>query len=166
MSTKPDKSYTNRYQKHTPPQRILLPHKVFWRHTYSQEPVAFVKEYDDDDVAQIFIDTLEKNTKDIYEKFKFPKSMIMIMHDKTAYDNSTLCHIFNEERGKNRVRDHCHLSGSVFCWERVYIRMIMLTAWKTRWNKPSSKRSILFKTHGWRYYRWKLPTCSYCLDVI
>ena len=27
-----------------------------------------------------------------------------------VYDNSTLCHIY-EELGKDRVRDHCHLSG-------------------------------------------------------
>ena len=33
------------------------------------------------------------------------------MHEKMAYDNSTLCHICNEELGKDRVRDHCHLSG-------------------------------------------------------
>ena len=33
------------------------------------------------------------------------------MHDKLIYDNSTLCHICNEEFGENRVRDHCHLSG-------------------------------------------------------
>ena len=33
------------------------------------------------------------------------------MRDKTAYDNSTLCHICNEELGKDRVRDHCYLSG-------------------------------------------------------
>ena len=33
------------------------------------------------------------------------------MHDKTAYDNSTLCHICNEELGKDRARDHCYLSG-------------------------------------------------------
>ena len=32
------------------------------------------------------------------------------MHDKTAYVISTLCHICNEELGKDRVRDHCHLS--------------------------------------------------------
>ena len=37
--------------------------------------------------------------------------MIMTMHDKTAYDNSTLCHICNEELSKDRVRDRCHLSG-------------------------------------------------------
>ena len=37
--------------------------------------------------------------------------MIITMHDKTAYDNFTICHICNEELGKDRVRDHCHLSG-------------------------------------------------------
>ena len=35
----------------------------------------------------------------------------MTMHDKLGYDNSTLCHIWNEEVGKDRVRDHCHLTG-------------------------------------------------------
>ena len=63
-----------------------------------------VKEFGDDDVVQIFIDTLEKNIKEIYKEFKFPKSMIMTMHDKLAYDNSTLCHMCNEELGKNKVR--------------------------------------------------------------
>ena len=77
----------------------------------TQEPGSFVKEFNDDDVAQIFIDTLEKNIKDIYKKIKFPKRMIMTMHDKTAYDNFTLFDICNEELGKDRVRDHCHLSG-------------------------------------------------------
>ena len=33
------------------------------------------------------------------------------MHDKMAYDNSTLCNICNEELGEDRVSDHCHLSG-------------------------------------------------------
>ena len=37
--------------------------------------------------------------------------MMMTMHDKMAYVNSTLCHICNEELGEDRVRDHCHLSG-------------------------------------------------------
>ena len=35
----------------------------------------------------------------------------MTMHDKLVYDNSTLCHICNEELGKDKVRDHCHLTG-------------------------------------------------------
>ena len=76
-----------------------------------QQPVTFVKEFNDDDVAQIFIDTLAKNIKEIYDKFKFPKKRIMTMHDKLVYDNSTLCHICNEELGEDKVRDHYHLSG-------------------------------------------------------
>ena len=49
------------------------------------------------------------------------------MHDKTARpcvrhfkycpvnnnNNSTLCHTCKEELGKDRVRDHCHLSGKL-----------------------------------------------------
>ena len=57
------------------------------------------------------MDTLEKNIKEMYKKFKFQKSMIMTMHDKLVYDNSTPCHICNEELGEDGVRDHCPLSG-------------------------------------------------------
>ena len=77
---------------------------------YSQQPVTFVTEFNDVDVAQIFIDTLEKNIKEFYKKFKFPKSMIMTMHDELVYDNFTLYHICNEDHGENSVRDYCHLS--------------------------------------------------------
>ena len=70
----PDKSYTNRYQKHTP-SGICYHIKCIDDTLYSQEPVTFVKEFNDNAVAQIFIDTLEKNIKGIYKKFRVPKSM-------------------------------------------------------------------------------------------
>ena len=79
----------------THPSRFCYHIKYFDDALSSQEPVTFVKEFNDDDVAQIFIDTLEKNIKDIYKKFKFPKGMIMIMHDNLVYDNSILCHVCN-----------------------------------------------------------------------
>ena len=88
----PDKSYIKQYQKHI---------KCFDDTLYSQQPITFAKELKDDHVAQIFIDTLDKNIKDIYKKFKFPNSMIMTMHDKLVY-NSTLFHICYEELGKDR----------------------------------------------------------------
>ena len=100
----------NQYQKHIP--SVFCYHiKCFDDTLYSQQPITFVKEFNDDDVALIFIDALEKNINEIYKKFKFSKSMIMALHDKMVYDNSTLCHICNEELGKDRVRDHFHLSG-------------------------------------------------------
>ena len=104
----PEKSYTNQYQKHIP-SGFCYHIKCFEDTLYSQQ-VTFVKEVNDNDVAQIFIGTLEKNINEIYKKFKFPKSMIMTMNDKFVYDNFTICHIWNEELGKDKVRDHCHLS--------------------------------------------------------
>ena len=106
----PEKSYTNQYRKHIH-SGFCYHIKCFDDTLYSQQSVTFVKKFNNDDVAQVFIDTLEKNIREIYKKFKFPKSMIMTMHDKMAYVNSTLCHICNEELGEDRVHDHCHLSG-------------------------------------------------------
>ena len=68
----PVKSYTKRYQKHTP-SGFCYHINCFDDTLNSPEPVSFVKDHNDDDVAQIFIDTLEKNIKNIYKKFKFPK---------------------------------------------------------------------------------------------
>ena len=62
----PENSYTNQYQKHIP-SAFCYHIKCFDDTLYSQQPVTFVKEFSDD-VAQIFMDTLEKNIKDIYKK--------------------------------------------------------------------------------------------------
>ena len=35
----------------------------------------------------------------------------MTMHVKLVHEISSLCHICNDKLGKDRVRDHCHLSG-------------------------------------------------------
>ena len=85
--------------------------KCFDDALYSEQPVGFVKEFNDDDVAQIFINILEKKIIKMYTKFKFRQNMIVTMEYKLLYDNSTLCHICNEELDEDRVRDHCHLSG-------------------------------------------------------
>ena len=73
----PDMSNTKRYQKHIP-SGFSYHMKCFDDTLYSQQPVIFVKEFNDEAVAQIFMDTLEKNIKEIYEKFKFRKNMIII----------------------------------------------------------------------------------------
>ena len=93
----PEKSYTKQYQKHIP-SGFCYHIKCFDDTLYSQQPVTFVKENNDDDVAQIFIDTFEKNIKDIYKKFKFPKEMIMTMRDKIVYVTSV---------AKNSVKIEC-----------------------------------------------------------
>ena len=102
----PDKNYTKQYQKHIL-SGFCYHIKCFDDTLYSQRLVTFVKEFNDDDTAQILIETLQKNIKEISKKYKFPKGMIMTMHDKLVYGKFTLCHIGNEKLGN----DHLHQSG-------------------------------------------------------
>ena len=110
-------SYTHKYQKHTPSSFCYYV-KCFDDTIYSQEPVVFTAESEDDDVAQIFVDRLEENIKQIYKQFKFSKKMIFTKADAKVYTDATTCHIcggeFSEGNVKDdnaKVRDHCHLSG-------------------------------------------------------
>ena len=116
-----EESYTNKYQKHTP-SSFCYHIKCFDDSLYQQEPVTFTAENETDDVAQIFVDTLEQNIKDIYNQFKFSKKMIFTKKDETLYKSTTTCHICEGAEGEFRrneidddnyikVRDHCHLTG-------------------------------------------------------
>jgi Recombination endonuclease VII len=107
----PLESYTNNYQHHIP-SSFCYYIKCFDDTIFSQEPVTFTVENEDDDVAQIFVDTLEQNIKDIYDKFlRFPKKMIFTAADKKNFESATHCHICETELGDDRVRDHCHITG-------------------------------------------------------
>jgi len=76
---------------------------------------------EDDDVAQIFLEQLEKDLRCIWsmKKFKDPANMIFTEEDKRSYDEATECHIrgmpedeFDEGGEKKmKVRDHCHLTN-------------------------------------------------------
>ena len=68
----PDKSYTKQYQKHNP-SGFCYHIKCFDYTLNSQQPVTFVKEFNDDDVAQIFMDILERNIKEIYKSLSSQK---------------------------------------------------------------------------------------------
>ena len=107
------KSFTNQYQKHSPSgfsylikcfdDDILAPHL---RHYTAESP--------DDNIPQLFIESLEKDIKEIYNKFKKPKKMVMTREDRMTYKKETHCHICEEEIDKDKdkkVRDHCHLTG-------------------------------------------------------
>ena len=108
----PKESYTKKYQKHEP-SGFCYYIKCFDDSVYSQDPVIFTKESEQDDVAQIFVNTLEENIRKIYQKFRFQKKMIFGPEDRKIYEKSTHCHICKQPLtpdGKT-VRDHCHFTG-------------------------------------------------------
>ena len=67
-----NKIYTKPYQKHIL-SGFCYHIKCFDDTLYSQETATFVKEYYDDDVTQIFIDTLEKKYQRHVKRDLVPK---------------------------------------------------------------------------------------------
>ena len=68
----PESSYTKQYQEHA--RSEFCYHIKYFNDTlFSRDTVTFVKDSEDDDVAHIFIETLEQNIEEIYKTFKFPK---------------------------------------------------------------------------------------------
>jgi hypothetical protein len=97
------------------PHQSVIISKFFYGNVYCQEPVTFTAENESDDVAQIFIDTLEENIKDIY-KFKFQQKMVFTAADAKEYDAASVYHVGEQpfdsnDKNKIKVRNHCHLSG-------------------------------------------------------
>ena len=111
------KSFTNQYQKHKPSGFCYLI-KCFDDNLFSPKLVKYTAESPDDDVPQLFIESLESDIKYIYSRFKFPKKMVMTKEDKIDFAETTHCHICEEEISEDtdddnykKVRDHCHLTG-------------------------------------------------------
>ena len=91
----PRGSYTNKYQKHVLSSfcyKIVGPDVNLLR--------IFTAKHENDDVAQIFIESLEVDIKEIYERFKLPEDMILTEDDEEMFDEATTCHICDEELEK------------------------------------------------------------------
>ena len=64
------------------------------------------------------------------------------MHHKLVYDNSTLCHIFNEELSEDSVRDHCHLG------QPSYLAKLIEDDVLSRKLRSSASRQCTLKESG------------------
>ena len=103
-------SFTKQYQKHTPSSFCYYT-KCFDDTLYKGKLVTYTAMSETDDVAGKFVESVEKDIIDIYEKTKFPKKIVMTDEDKKNYNGAKVCHICKENLGNDKVRDHCHLTG-------------------------------------------------------
>ncbi|WAR02549.1 hypothetical protein MAR_009107 [Mya arenaria] len=106
-----DESYTKQYQKHTP-SGFCYYIKCFDDGVdkiinLKQNPIIYTKQTEDDDVSQIFVDSLEQSIKDIYTKCGRAK-MIISKKQQRDFEKETVCWICQGDSGEDRVRDHCH----------------------------------------------------------
>ncbi|XP_065665454.1 uncharacterized protein LOC136086885 [Hydra vulgaris] len=74
-------------------------------------PVTFTASSETYDVAQIFVDSLQDDIKKICDWIKFPKKMIFTNENKHDFNAVISCHICGKDLVKDKVRDHCHITG-------------------------------------------------------
>ena len=101
------KSYTKKYQKHTPSGFCYY---IVYRGGFYKPPVV----YTGPNAAEKFCEHLEMETQDIYNKhFKNEaKPLKMTKTDLTKWKETSICHICEKPVGKeDKVKDHCHLTG-------------------------------------------------------
>ena len=74
--------------------------------------VEYTAKSEDEDVAQMFVDMLEKEVKDIYKKHP-SKKMIFTDEDLEVFENSWCCWLCGKAFTETDkiVRDHCHYTG-------------------------------------------------------
>ena len=90
----PEQSYTKQYQKHIP-SSFCYYIKCSDNTVYEGKPVTYTAKSEDDNVAHIFLEKLEKDLRDIWriKKYEDPADMIFTEEDKRNYDKATKCHI-------------------------------------------------------------------------
>ena len=105
----PGSSYTKQYQKHTP-SGFCYYIKCFDDKVYKQDPVIYTKQSEDEDIAQIFVDRLEKDVRRIYKRCGW-KKMVITGAERNTFEQATSCWICQGDLKDDKVRDHCHYTG-------------------------------------------------------
>ena len=109
-------SFTKQHQKHAP-SSFCYYIKCFDDTVYKGKLVTYTASSETDDVAGKFVEMLEKDIIEIYERTKFPKKMVMTDEDKKNYNDAKVCHICKENLGNGKVqktnKDHCHICKEI-----------------------------------------------------
>ena len=99
------KSYTEKYQKHTPSGFCYY---IVYRGGLYKLPVV----YTGPNAAKKFCKHLETETQDIYNKyFKNKVPLKMTKTDLDKFRQASVCHICEKTISDDKVKDHCHLTG-------------------------------------------------------
>ncbi|XP_022809736.1 uncharacterized protein LOC111346730 [Stylophora pistillata] len=106
----PEECYTEKKSQHIPVSFSYYL-KCTFDDSYSRL-VEYTAKSEDEDVAQIFVESLEAEVQAIYNDHP-PKKMIFTKSDAVEFENATCCWLCGEdfEEGKDKVRDHCHYTG-------------------------------------------------------
>ena len=119
----PNKSYTVQYQSHVP-SGFCYTIKCMDETVYPTKTVLKTISEKNEDMGKLFVETLSKDLKPIYEILKTPKPMVMSDSEKDLYAKTENCYACGTRFGTKRLnektkkkekvikcRDHCHITG-------------------------------------------------------
>ena len=105
----PNKSYTNKYQKHEPISFTYYI-KSFNESVYESKKESYIQEKEEDlDAMLTFIKRLEEDVKKIAELGN--EKIIITDEEEKEFNKASDCWICGEYLDNDRVRDHCHYTG-------------------------------------------------------
>ena len=106
-----EQPYSFSYQKHEPSGFCFYIKGVSGK---GIKPILYTKKEEHEDVAKIFVEKLAEAVKIIYNDFyRRPKKLYITEEQEKSFKEAKNCYICNKEieKGKNKVRDHCHFTG-------------------------------------------------------
>ena len=105
----PNKSYTNKYQKHEPISFTYYI-KSFNESVYESKIESYIQEKEEGPDAMLtFIERLEEDVKEIVKLGN--KKIKITDEEEKEFNKASDCWICGEYLGKDRVKDHCHYTG-------------------------------------------------------
>ena len=104
------RSFTNQYQHHKPSGFCYLI-KCFDDELMKPKLVQYTAESVNEDVAEIFVNSIQREVTGIYKEFKPDKKKQMTRKDEIAFQNAEICHICDKKLDNDKVLDHCPLTG-------------------------------------------------------
>ena len=103
-------SYTKQYQRHKPCSFSYYI-KCFDDKIFPPLLRQYTIREEDENVGRVFVESLEKDIKEIYHKFKWKRNMRITKEEQKDFGKATVCHICEYLLNDDKVRDHCHLTG-------------------------------------------------------
>ena len=106
----PKKSYNYNYQKHEPSGFCLYVKSIVTG--IHIKPIIYTKNFEDENIAKIFVEKIVEVTKSIYNDFYCrPKPLRLNSEEQKLFQQAKTCHICSFELKNDKVRDHCHFTG-------------------------------------------------------
>jgi hypothetical protein len=100
----PDDSWTRQLAKQTPCGYCYV---VVRSDGEAAPPVL----YRGEDAVEHFMASLQRELETINDVFSNPKKMAMTQEDRKSFIKAVDCHVCSGPLGRDRVRDHCHITG-------------------------------------------------------